>query len=95
MVYVPIPTAFRASESNLQRLYYALDAMGKEKELRSKVFASIHDDHSLPYNADPDAIASWAEKNGLEPQAVRRHVQLVLGPVEASAARTSSPPRTA
>lgn len=65
MVYVPIATAFRASESNLQRLYYTLDAMGREKELRSKVFASIHEDHSLPYNADVDALASWAEKNGL------------------------------
>lgn len=66
MVYVPVPTAFRASESNLQRLYYALDAMGKEKELRSKVFASIHDTHTLAYNADADAIASWAEKNGID-----------------------------
>jgi len=64
MNYVPI--AFNSSMANLQKLYYTLDIMGKEKELRRKVFASIHDNHSLPYNADVGAMATWAEKNGLD-----------------------------
>ena len=66
MVYVPIPLAFRNSESSLQKLYYTLDVMGKEKDLRSKVFASIHKDNTLPYNADENVMATWAEKNGID-----------------------------
>jgi thiol:disulfide interchange protein DsbA len=64
MAYVPV--AFNASMANLQKLYYALDAMGKEKELRAKVFSAIHTDRSLTPNADADAIAGWAEKNGID-----------------------------
>ena len=64
MVYVPI--AFIAGQSNLQRLYYTLDALGKEKELRRKIFAAIHTDRSLAPNADAGAIADWAEKNGVD-----------------------------
>jgi thiol:disulfide interchange protein DsbA len=66
MVYVPVPTSFRAGEANLQKLYYALDAMGKEKELRGKVFSSIHGDQSLSPTGDVNAIANWAEKNGID-----------------------------
>jgi len=64
MNYVPI--AFNPSMANLQKLYYTLDLMGKEKDLRRKVFSSIHTDRSLPYNADIGAMAEWAEKNGLD-----------------------------
>ena len=64
MVYVPI--AFNASMSNLQRLYYTLDTLGKEKELRRKVFSSIHTDRTLPLGADAGAMADWAAKNGIE-----------------------------
>lgn len=66
LVYVPVPLSFKASESALQKLYYALEAMGKEKELRRKVFASLHGDKTLAYNADAAAIADWAAKNGLD-----------------------------
>jgi protein dithiol oxidoreductase (disulfide-forming) len=66
MIYVPVPTSFRSGEANLQKLYYALDAMGKEKELRSKVFSSIHSDGSLSPTGDVNAIATWAEKNGID-----------------------------
>jgi thiol:disulfide interchange protein DsbA len=66
MVYVPVPLQFRASETALQKLYYTLDAMGKEKELRGKVFSAIHADQSLPFNADVGALATWAEKNGID-----------------------------
>ncbi len=64
MVYVPI--AFNASMANLQKLYYALDALGKEKELRRKVFSAIHVDHSLAPTADLGQIAEWVEKNGID-----------------------------
>jgi thiol:disulfide interchange protein DsbA len=66
MVYVPVPLQFRASESGFQKLYYTLDVMGKEKELRRKVFTSIHNDQSLPFTADLGTMATWAEKNGLD-----------------------------
>jgi thiol:disulfide interchange protein DsbA len=61
--YVPI--AFQSSMANLQKLYYTLDALGKEKELRRKVFSSIHDDHSLAQLPDVGQLATWAEKNGI------------------------------
>ena len=64
MVYVPI--AFQSSMTNLQKLYYALDSLGKEKELRRKVFSSIHEDHSLSPTADAGALADWAAKNGID-----------------------------
>ena len=64
--YVPLPLAFRANESALQKLYYALDALGKEKALRRKVFESIHNDRSLSASPDVDAMADWAAKNGID-----------------------------
>ena len=66
LVYVPLPLSFKPSESALQKLYYALDAMGKEKELRRKVFAALHVERTLPYTADVAALADWAVKNGLD-----------------------------
>lgn len=63
-VYVPI--AFQPVMANFQKLYYALDALGKEKELRRKVFAAIHDDRTLPVNADVGQLADWAAKNGID-----------------------------
>jgi protein dithiol oxidoreductase (disulfide-forming) len=61
-----VPIAFQASMANLQKLYYTLDALGKEKELRRKVFTSIHEDHSLPQLPDVGQLATWAEKNGID-----------------------------
>lgn len=63
-VYVPI--AFQPAMANLQKLYYTLDALGKEKELRRKVFSSIHDDHSLSPTADAGALADWVAKQGID-----------------------------
>ncbi|MGI9026843.1 MAG: thiol:disulfide interchange protein DsbA/DsbL [Burkholderiaceae bacterium] len=62
--YVPI--AFQSSMTNMQKLYYALDALGKEKELRRKIFNAIHDEHSLAPTADAGAIADWVAKNGID-----------------------------
>ena len=66
MVYVPVPLQFRPDEVGLQRLYYTLEVLGKEKELRRKVFSSIHGDHSLPASPDVNALADWAAKNGVD-----------------------------
>ena len=66
MVYVPLPTHFRAGEANLQKFYYTLDAMGREKELRPKVFTAIHSARSLPDSADVPTLATWAEGNGID-----------------------------
>jgi len=61
-----VPIAFQSSMANLQKLYYTLEALGKEKELRRKVFSSIHDDHSLAQLPDVGQLATWAEKNGID-----------------------------
>lgn len=64
MTYVPI--AFASAQAGLQKLYYALDALGREKDLRRKVFAAIHEERSLAPSADDNALADWAAKNGID-----------------------------
>ena len=64
MNYVPI--SFSPAQAGLQKLYYALDALGREKELRRKVFNAIHEDRSLAPSADENAMADWAAKNGID-----------------------------
>ena len=59
-----IPVAFNASLVPHQRLYYALDALGKETELRAKVFAAMHVEHN-PLSKE-DAMADWVAKNGVD-----------------------------
>jgi len=47
-----------------QRLYYALEAMGKVDEYQPKVFNAIH---AQRQNVNGDAnIVAWAEKSGLD-----------------------------
>lgn len=38
----PVHVAFRANVKLHQRLYYALEAIGKEKEVRARIFAAMH-----------------------------------------------------
>lgn len=64
MAYVPI--AFAPAQAGLQKLYYALEALGKERELRRKVFNAIHEERSLAPSADDNAMADWAAKNGID-----------------------------
>lgn len=59
-----IPVAFDDHEIALQRLFYTLDTMGKERDLRSKVFAAIHIDHRPMWTADN--VADWAAANGID-----------------------------
>ena len=59
-----VPVAFRDSFVPQQRLYYALEAMGKVEELHAKVFHAIHVDKQ-PTDKE-DQILAWAQKNGLD-----------------------------
>jgi protein dithiol oxidoreductase (disulfide-forming) len=59
-----VPVAFRDDMVPQQRLYYALEAMGKVDELQAKVFHAIHVD-GLGVNRE-DSILAWAEKQGFD-----------------------------
>jgi thiol:disulfide interchange protein DsbA len=69
VLYVPLPTHFRAGEADLQKLYYALDAMGVEQDLRAKVFSAIHTQRTLPDTADKTRIADWVATQGVDRKA--------------------------
>jgi thiol:disulfide interchange protein DsbA len=59
-----IPVAFSNAWMPHQRLYYTLEALGKEGELRPKVFHAIHVDKNLLNTVD--SMADWAAKNGID-----------------------------
>ncbi|MEO8654361.1 MAG: thiol:disulfide interchange protein DsbA/DsbL [Ramlibacter sp.] len=59
-----VPVAFRDDFVPQQRLYYALEAMGKVDELHAKVFNAIHNNHEA-LNKE-DLIVAWAGKQGLD-----------------------------
>lgn len=59
-----VPVAFSQDFVPLQRLYYALEAMGKVPSLHAKVFEAIHGQR-LPLNAAAP-IAEWAVRQGLD-----------------------------
>jgi thiol:disulfide interchange protein DsbA len=60
-----VPVAFRDDFVPQQRLFYALEAMGKVDELHGKVFNAIHNDRQA-LNRE-DGIVEWAGKQGLDP----------------------------
>jgi protein dithiol oxidoreductase (disulfide-forming) len=58
------PVAFRDDFVPQQRLYYALEAMGKVDELHTKVFYAIHvEKQNLNNQAN---IGAWLEKQGVD-----------------------------
>jgi thiol:disulfide interchange protein DsbA len=59
-----VPVAFRDDFIPQQRLFYALEALGKLEDFHRKVFTAVHVEHQ-PLNKD-DAIIAWAEKQGLD-----------------------------
>lgn len=59
-----VPVSFRPDFEPHQRLYYALEAMGKVDELHKKVFYTIHIERQ-PLNTAA-LVATWAEKQGLD-----------------------------
>lgn len=58
------PVAFQDSFVPQQRLYYALEAMGKVEELHRKVFHAIHTERQRL--ATQDQIADWIAKQGMD-----------------------------
>ncbi|MBY0463365.1 MAG: thiol:disulfide interchange protein DsbA/DsbL, partial [Burkholderiales bacterium] len=64
MVVRRIPVAFRDNQAPLQRLYFALEAMGKVDELHGKVFTALHGDRVNLSNQDD--IANWVAKQGVD-----------------------------
>lgn len=59
-----VPVAFQPSFQPQQRLYYALEAMGKVDEFQPKVFAAIHKQRQNL--AGEQQIIDWAAANGLD-----------------------------
>jgi len=59
-----VPVAFRDDFVPQQRLFYALEAMGKLPELHAKVFNAIHAEKQ---HIDKEAtILAWVAKNGVD-----------------------------
>lgn len=66
-----VPVAFRDSFVPQQRLFYALEAMGKVKELHAKVFYAIHiEKQSLD---KLDTIGAWVAKQGVDKTKFEEH----------------------
>ena len=59
-----VPVAYRATLIPHQRLFYALDALGKESELRPKIFDAIHVAKN-PLET-PERIADFVAKQGID-----------------------------
>ncbi|MGZ5193974.1 MAG: thiol:disulfide interchange protein DsbA/DsbL [Ramlibacter sp.] len=59
-----VPVAFRDDMVPQQRLYYALETMGKVNEMQAKVFHAIHEDRE-GVNRE-ESILAWAEKQGFD-----------------------------
>lgn len=59
-----VPVAFRQNFAIHQRLYYAIEAMGKVEELHRKVFQAIHGERN-PLDKEADILA-FIEKNGVD-----------------------------
>ena len=59
-----VPVAFQASFQPQQKLYYALEAMGKVDEYQLKVFNAIHQQRQNL--SGEQQILDWAAANGLD-----------------------------
>ena len=59
-----MPIAFNAAQEPMQRLYFALEALGLVETLHRKVFAALHVQHQ---RLDKDAdILAWAQAHGAD-----------------------------
>ncbi|MDT7833973.1 thiol:disulfide interchange protein DsbA/DsbL [Aquabacterium sp. OR-4] len=59
-----VAISFRPNQETLQRLYYALEALGQVEALHRKVFHAYHVEHK-PLNTDAE-VAAWAQANGAD-----------------------------
>ena len=58
-----VPVSFRPDFEPQQRLFYALESMGKVDDMQMKVFNAIHAEKQTLNTGDQ--IAAWVEKQGL------------------------------
>ena len=58
-----VPVRFREDFEPQQRMYYALEALGKLEPLHGRLFQAIHVER-LPLSG-AEQLARWAEKNGI------------------------------
>ncbi len=59
-----VPVAFNDGAIPLQKMYYALEALGRVNDMQRKVFTAIHAEKiSL---MSQDAIVAWAVKQGID-----------------------------
>lgn len=66
VVLQPVPVAFNASMADLQKLYFAIEAMNR-MDLHPKVFNAIHIEQERLFKAD--AIFDWVAKQGVDRKA--------------------------
>jgi len=59
-----VPVAFNASFVSQQKIYYALEGMGKVDDMHAKVFRAIHVDHTKLVKDDD--IFAWMGKQGVD-----------------------------
>ena len=59
-----IPVGFREDFVPQQRLFYALEGLGKVEALHAKVFQAIHAERQ-PVNRE-DGIVAWVQKQGID-----------------------------
>jgi thiol:disulfide interchange protein DsbA len=59
-----VPVAFRDSFVPQQRLYYALEAMGRVDDMQRRVFTAIHGEKQALDTQD--SIVAWVDKQGVD-----------------------------
>lgn len=68
IVFKRVPVGFRPDWVPYQKLYYALEAMGKTEEYHSKIFKAIHVDHVQLRN--DDEMIAFMVKQGMDKQKI-------------------------
>lgn len=64
LVVQRVPVGFRDDFAPQQRLFYALEALGRLESMHRKVFHAIHNERQT-LNRD-DLVLAWAERQGLD-----------------------------
>lgn len=63
VVFRPVPVAFNASMVDLQKLYYALESLGR-LDLHAEIFKTLHQERKPVYDAK--AITNWVVGKGVD-----------------------------
>ena len=67
IVFKRVPVHFRDSFIPQQKMYYALEAMGKSEEMQKKIFNAIHVDRQR-LDTEPEIMAFMARQPGVDQQ---------------------------